>query len=64
MCYNPYDHKAMLRDISVRTENLTLPNLRLTDALGALARTIVAAIRTREQYRPAPPVSTVAEQDA
>lgn len=52
MCYNPYDHNAMLRDVSARTAGVHVPNLRLMPAFGALAR---LAARIFQRSRPLHP---------
>ncbi len=38
MCYGPYDHQAMLRDIATRTEGVSAPRLTLAPILTAVAR--------------------------
>ncbi len=48
MCYNPYDHDAMLRDVSDRTAGVEAPNLRLALAFGVLARLVAKALGRSE----------------
>lgn len=36
MCYGPYEHNAMLRDIAARTAGVRVPKLRLVPALAGL----------------------------
>lgn len=48
MCYNPYDHDAMLRDVSDRTAGVEAPNRRLAPAFGVLARLVAKALGRSE----------------
>lgn len=58
MCYGPYDHQTMLRDVSARTAGVTVPKLQLAPAFGLLAKLAARVFRRGE---PAQAAQIVAE---
>ena len=57
MCYNPYDHNAMLHDSSARTAGVEAPDLRLTPVINTLARVVANIFARRARHEPAATVN-------